>query len=584
MLKSFEDYLIRQQYAGAVPPPTKVPDPAASAAYEVLEDKYMKRTKELTLLQQNLADRNATIKELTKTKERLHSDIASLKQRLLAKDKELNEHKTIDQFRSSHVDQNHNVLAAEVSSLSRKLSLANKTIGELRTALHSQDEGAHAGNLNPTAAVFMSKHVAPSELSSGDFQRKLVDLGIYRWGTRTDFLSPAPAEGFQPAHTTAPEVGEHLERYPTHMWQAQEEQHTKRDLLGEAESKATLISEGIGTSELRDNPSHVVAPAGLINPQRLRLMSEQAPCKASLEEGEVSEDASSAETVQYSASAANAVPLGAPDRRYSKVPKETGSLLEYSVSAQEARRTDPAAEDIEANEITEETGSPAVDKAASETKVLVTNLPYDLQEERVSFEIRVGLFSCAKSIIQLLEIFADYNPSSAKLILRSIPRSLVRDLSAHDEPHLTRSFGFVTLASEDMQKRACEEMNGRWIDGHELRVKAAIDGPGREGTVNDAPVGIVSPAGESTPNALPQCRAPQRDADPAGRMIRAALGLPAEPAAGEKRKRSPDGSEAIERKRVYVKHEDSVDENVMVDLETMIEQEMIRAKQELEDR
>ncbi|KIV85154.1 hypothetical protein PV11_00886 [Exophiala sideris] len=105
---------------------------------------------------------------------------------------------------------------------------------------------------------------------------------------------------------------------------------------------------------------------------------------------------------------------------------------------------------------------PPEDGIPSTTKVMVANLPYDLSEEK------------------LKELFAAYDPSSAKIALRPIPRFMVKKLQARGEPRKGRGFGFVTLGSEDLQKKAVDEMNGKQIEGREIAVKVAIDSPGKE--------------------------------------------------------------------------------------------------------
>ncbi len=57
---------------------------------------------------------------------------------------------------------------------------------------------------------------------------------------------------------------------------------------------------------------------------------------------------------------------------------------------------------------------------------------------------------------------------------------MVKKLAARNEPRKGRGFGFVTLASEDLQKKAVDEMNGKQIEGREIAVKVAIDSPGKE--------------------------------------------------------------------------------------------------------
>ncbi|KAI9866294.1 MAG: hypothetical protein M1813_001416 [Trichoglossum hirsutum] len=105
---------------------------------------------------------------------------------------------------------------------------------------------------------------------------------------------------------------------------------------------------------------------------------------------------------------------------------------------------------------------PPEDGVPSKIKVMVANLPYDLSEEK------------------LKELFSDYHPTSAKIALRPIPLFMVKKLQARNEPRKGRGFGFVTLASEELQQKAVAEMNGKMVDGREIAVKIAIDSPGKE--------------------------------------------------------------------------------------------------------
>ncbi|KAK3718207.1 hypothetical protein LTR37_005322 [Vermiconidia calcicola] len=113
---------------------------------------------------------------------------------------------------------------------------------------------------------------------------------------------------------------------------------------------------------------------------------------------------------------------------------------------------------------------PPEDGIPSKNKIMVANLPYDLREEK------------------LLEIFADYSPTSAKIALRPIPKFMVRKLQARNEPRKGRGFGFVTLSSEELQQKACSDMNGKEIEGREIAVKVAIDSPGKEDEDPNAPI------------------------------------------------------------------------------------------------
>ncbi|GAM87332.1 hypothetical protein ANO11243_053550 [Dothideomycetidae sp. 11243] len=113
---------------------------------------------------------------------------------------------------------------------------------------------------------------------------------------------------------------------------------------------------------------------------------------------------------------------------------------------------------------------PPEDGIASKTKIMVANLPYEMREDK------------------LMELFAQYQPSSAKIALRPIPKFMIKKLEARNEPRKGRGFGFVTLASEELQQKACQEMNGKEIEGREIAVKVAIDSPGKEDEDPNAPV------------------------------------------------------------------------------------------------
>ncbi|KAF2686226.1 RNA-binding domain-containing protein [Lentithecium fluviatile CBS 122367] len=128
---------------------------------------------------------------------------------------------------------------------------------------------------------------------------------------------------------------------------------------------------------------------------------------------------------------------------------------------------------------------PPEDGVASKTKVMVANLPYDLKEDK------------------LLEIFKDYSPTTAKIALRPIPRFMVKKLQARGEPRKGRGFGFVTLGSEELQQKACAEMNGKEIEGREIAVKVAIDSPGKEDDHIDAHVEGEEAAAAATATETP---------------------------------------------------------------------------------
>jgi RNA recognition motif-containing protein len=66
---------------------------------------------------------------------------------------------------------------------------------------------------------------------------------------------------------------------------------------------------------------------------------------------------------------------------------------------------------------------------------------------------------------------------------------MVKKLQARGEARKGRGFGFVTLASTEMQTKAVAEMNDKEIEGRQIAVKVAIDSPGKEDGVEDGTEG-----------------------------------------------------------------------------------------------
>jgi RNA recognition motif-containing protein len=66
---------------------------------------------------------------------------------------------------------------------------------------------------------------------------------------------------------------------------------------------------------------------------------------------------------------------------------------------------------------------------------------------------------------------------------------MVKKLQARGEARKGRGFGFVTLASTEMQTKAVAEMNDKEIEGRQIAVKVAIDSPGKEDGTEDAAEG-----------------------------------------------------------------------------------------------
>lgn len=83
---------------------------------------------------------------------------------------------------------------------------------------------------------------------------------------------------------------------------------------------------------------------------------------------------------------------------------------------------------------------------------------------------------------------------------------MIKKLQARNEPRKGRGFGFVTLASEELQQKAVTEMNGKQIDSREIAVKVAIDSPDK--TDDDvAQEGEASTEANGTETAAPAVEA-----------------------------------------------------------------------------
>lgn len=100
-----------------------------------------------------------------------------------------------------------------------------------------------------------------------------------------------------------------------------------------------------------------------------------------------------------------------------------------------------------------------------------------------------------------------YEPSTAKIALRPIPRFMIKKLQARGEARKGRGFGFVTLASEELQQKAVAEMNGKEIDGREIAVKVAIDSPDKTDEETTASESVEATNGEHVEAEAPAATA-----------------------------------------------------------------------------
>ncbi|KAI0177801.1 hypothetical protein BJ166DRAFT_600350 [Pestalotiopsis sp. NC0098] len=164
------------------------------------------------------------------------------------------------------------------------------------------------------------------------------------------------------------------------------------------------------------------------------------------------------------------------------------SDITNKINADESYKTAKDKQDKNRPAQKRERGPPA-DGIASKNKVMVANLPYDLTEEK------------------LKELFAAYEPSSAKIALRPIPRFMIKKLQARGEPRKGRGFGFVTLASEELQQKAVDEMNGKEIEGREIAVKVAIDSPDKTDEEANIPAESESKPEETAATEAPAATA-----------------------------------------------------------------------------
>jgi RNA recognition motif-containing protein len=81
---------------------------------------------------------------------------------------------------------------------------------------------------------------------------------------------------------------------------------------------------------------------------------------------------------------------------------------------------------------------------------------------------------------------------------------MVKKLQARNEPRKGRGFGFVTLATEELQQQAVAEMDGKEIEGREIAVKVAIDSPDKTDDDANAPKAEESTTQETNGAATEQ--------------------------------------------------------------------------------
>lgn len=162
---------------------------------------------------------------------------------------------------------------------------------------------------------------------------------------------------------------------------------------------------------------------------------------------------------------------------------ETTNITPETTAAPKAatEEKDKKKKEVEPKEKVQKKRGPPENGVPSKTKVMVANLPYELSEEK------------------LKELFAAYEPVSAKIALRPIPRFMVRKLQARKEPRKGRGFGFVTLASEELQQKAVDDMNGKEVEGREIAVKVAIDNPAKLEEAEAEAAAAENKAAEDTP-------------------------------------------------------------------------------------
>lgn len=76
---------------------------------------------------------------------------------------------------------------------------------------------------------------------------------------------------------------------------------------------------------------------------------------------------------------------------------------------------------------------------------------------------------------ELKQLFSAYNPTSAHVALRPIPKFVIKRLAEKGEQRLSRGFGFVTFADQTAQTTALKAMDGHTVGDRQLAVKVAVD-------------------------------------------------------------------------------------------------------------
>lgn len=109
----------------------------------------------------------------------------------------------------------------------------------------------------------------------------------------------------------------------------------------------------------------------------------------------------------------------------------------------------------------------------------------------------------------LKEMFDAYNPTRARIAVRSLPPYIIRRIKLRGEQRRGRGFGFVSFANAEDQSRAIEEMNGKQVGDLTLVVKSAVFREDKQNDENEKNENEPIEASESAPTNVSDSTEPK---------------------------------------------------------------------------
>ncbi|KAL2313976.1 Single-stranded TG1-3 DNA-binding protein [Schizosaccharomyces pombe] len=196
------------------------------------------------------------------------------------------------------------------------------------------------------------------------------------------------------------------------------------------------------------------------------------------------------------------------DRKKSK--NKNGEEPETSTSVENAESAKGSSDENEANTATAPSSNEAngVDKKQNEIKGKGGS-GKNKAKPLPPNSIYVSGLSVTLTNEGLKEMFDAYNPTRARIAVRSLPPYIIRRIKLRGEQRRGRGFGFVSFANAEDQSRAIEEMNGKQVGDLTLVVKSAVFREDKQNDENEKNENEPIEASESAPTNVSDSTEPK---------------------------------------------------------------------------